>query len=81
MTHFNRLDSLLVGRGAVGRQVHQERGSSTTVKEVDRDAGWPTIVCGEQGTIEEWEEVDSSAVIGASFEDTWDGDANIGLGI
>jgi hypothetical protein len=71
----------LIRRGSVGRHVHHERNGSTIIKEVDRDTGWPTIVCGEQGAVEEWEEVDSSAVVSASCEDTWDSNANIGLGV
>jgi len=71
----------LVGRGAVGRHVHHERNSSTIVKEVDRNTDWSTVVCREQSTVEIWEEVDSSAVVSASCENTWDGDSDIGLGV
>jgi hypothetical protein len=76
-----KLNSLLVGRSAVGRHVHHERYGSTVIEEVDRDTDWTTIVRGEQSTREVWEEVDSRVVVHAGCENTWDGDANIWLGV
>ncbi len=78
---FSTPNSLLVGRGAIGRHVHHERSSSTIIKEVDRNTHWATIVCRKECTGEVWQKVDLSPVIGTLCEDTWDSNADVWLGI
>jgi hypothetical protein len=63
----------LVGIRAVGRHVHHEGSSSTTIEEVDRTTNGATSVRRCETAAEVWEKVDSSTVDRAWSEDTWDG--------
>lgn len=59
--------------------LHQ-RGSTTSVQEVDRDTGVATIVGRSQTSIEVRYKVDFGAVVcSVRVQDTGNGDSNVGL--
>lgn len=79
MAHSYSLDLLLVGGLGVSRLVQLDRLGTTVVKEVDGDTGVAAAVRGEKAPIEVLEQVDFLTAHHAWGENTWHGNANIGL--
>jgi len=72
----------VLGRhGVVGWHVHHEGSGSSAVKEVLGNSDAASVVGRVERTIEVWEEVDGSSVVGTLGQDTWNHDTDVWLGV